>query len=573
MSIFRICLAFCIALGLLAPAPCAEQSASAAKVYQEYAVAADHPAASRAGLEVLNRGGNVVDAAVATSFALSVVRPSSCGIGGGGFMLIWNAESKSAITVDYRERAPLQATADMFAPDKAGASSRRGGLAAAVPGTVVGLCHVQRKYGKLTLPEVLAPAIRLASDGVPVEAHQLQTQRQVLLLLSLKSGDRERFSVLYEKYLNSGQAWKLGERFYSPQLEVLKLIAAQGAEAFYNGPVADALLKCVGEQGGIWSRDDLERMDVVERTPLTGDYHGNLIYTMPPPSSGGVALLETLNILDAYQRAHPEQELAKLGQNGSAYVHLVSEALKHAFADRAEYLGDTDFVKVPVQRLISRRYATQLAERISAAETKPLTAYGRYHAPTDGGTSHFSVIDAHGNAVACTETINTQFGSLVVEPRYGIVLNNEMDDFTAVPGKKNVFGLIQSAANAVAPRKKPLSSMTPTIVVRDGKAVHALGASGGPRIISATLQVLLNLTQFRQDVQQAVNARRFHHQWMPDVLNIERGFEQPLVDDLELRGHRVKTRKSIAAVQAVTRAGAGLSAAADPRKGGRAAGK
>ncbi len=539
-------------------------------------VATDHPEASQAGLEVLEQGGNVVDAAVATSFALSVVRPGSCGIGGGGFMVIWDAATRSSVAIDYRERAPDAATQDMFIPrpgKTAQNSSRVGGLAAAIPGTVVGLCHVQQKYGKLSLPEVMAPAIRLAKQGVLVDEHQIETQRSILKKFASNPADQQQYSVLYEKYLNGGKLWKSGDRFYSPQLAVLELIAAQGPGAFYTGSVADALVRCVARQGGIWSRDDLQAMAVEVRTPLIGEYLGNKIITMPPPSSGGIALLETLNILSAYETENPQQQLQKLGHNQGGYVHLVTEAFKHAFADRAEYLGDPDFVSVPVKRLTSRNYAEQLAARIEMEKTQLHQTYGRYQVGDDGGTSHFSIIDAAGNAVACTETINTLFGSLVVEPQYGIVLNNEMDDFTAVPGEKNAFGLIQSKANAVAPRKKPLSSMTPTIVVRNGKAMHALGGSGGPRIISATLQVLLNLTRFRQDVQQAIAAPRFHHQWTPDILYAERELEQPLIKDLEQRGHRVNTRKDIAAVQAATMTAEGLQAASDPRKGGRPAGK
>lgn len=544
-------------------------------VYQDYVVAADHPAASKAGAEILRGGGNVVDAAVATSFSLSVVRPGSCGIGGGGFMVIWNAETGTGTAIDYRERAPLAAKREMFqAQGTQGKppSSRTGGLAAGVPGTVAGLCDVHRKYGKLPLDEVLAPAIRLAEQGVPIDRFDIDTQKEMLRLFAKHPEYRQQFSVLYEKYLGGGRPWKLGDRFHSPQLPVLRLIAERGRAGFYSGPVAAALLKTSHDHGGIWTREDLRRMDVVERKPLIRDVGKFRIVTMPPPSSGGIALIETLNILAAYEQTHPRQRLELLGKHGANYVHLVTESLKHAFADRAEYLGDADFVSVPVNRLISRKYAGKLASRINGMKTKSRQDYGRYDGVNDSGTSHFSIIDRQGNAVACTETINTTFGSLVVEPVYGIVLNNEMDDFAAVPGQPNAFGLLQSEANAIAPRKKPLSSMTPTIAVRNGAATHVLGGSGGPRIISATLQVFLNLTRRSMNVEQAVAAPRFHHQWVPETLFLEKRLLQRYQPQLRGFGHEVQLRPHLAAVQAATRKKEGLSAASDPRKGGRPAG-
>ena len=575
MTVLRHCLVLMSAIALDATGAWAAE-AEPAKVYQKYVVAADHPAASRAGLDVLERGGNVVDAAVATSFALSVVRPDSCGIGGGGFMVIWNAETQTSVAIDYRERAPMKATRDMFVTeDKNGRklSSRVGGAAAGIPGTVAGLYHAHKKYGHLPWADVVAPAIRLAEQGVLADAHDIEIQQTVLLMLVLQRNARERFAPLYRDYLDSGRLLTTEDRIRSPQAEVLKLIAEQGRDAFYTGPVADALLAAVNEHNGIWVREDLEKMDAVERRPLHEDFAGNTILTMPPPSSGGIALLETLNILAAFERDHPQQQLPSGTPHEAAAVHLVAEALKHAFADRAEFLGDTDFVSVPVARLTSPKYAEQLAAKIDMSRTHSPEAYGRFQGSNDAGTSHFCVLDAEGNAVSCTETINTPFGCLVVEPKFGVVLNNEMDDFAAVPGKPNAFGLIQSEANAVAPRKRPLSSMTPTIVVRDGKAIYALGGSGGPRIISATLQVLLNLTRHGMDVQDAVAAPRFHHQWLPDALFVEQPLNETLSKELQTLGHEVRLQRNIAAVQAATRDENGLRAASDPRKGGQPAGK
>jgi gamma-glutamyltranspeptidase/glutathione hydrolase len=579
---------------IAAHAQCDERRADE-PLYQHAAVAADHPLASEAGVEILKRGGNVVDAAVATAFALSVVRPASSGIGGGGFMIIWNAEKEEAIALDYRERAPQKAHARMFVGDNdaedAGEASRIGHRAIAVPGDVAGLCYAWKHYGTLDLQAVLAPAIRLARDGVPIDEHARGVQRATLKAFADHPAYRDRFKTLYERYLNSGVLWKEGDRFHSPQLKVLELIAERGAEGFYTGEVADALLAESDRGGGLLTRADLAAVKPVVRRPLVGRIPrgvpsdaraaaaprdnrdgGWRVLTMPPPSSGGVALLECLNILAAYEQAHPDQRLEKLGRNSAPYLHLLTETMKHAFADRAEFLGDADFVKVPVDRLISREYAHALEAKIDAGSTKAPEEYGRYLPANDGGTSHFSIIDARGNAVACTETINTTFGSYVVEPKFGIVLNNQMDDFAAVPGKPNAFGLIQSEANAVAPGKKPLSSMTPTIVLEDGKAVYSAGASGGPKIISATLQVLLNIGRFQMSPDEAIRQPRIHHQWLPNRLLVESPLLEQTQADLRGRGHTVEKAAQLAATQAVSRSPAGLRAAADPRKYGRAAG-
>jgi gamma-glutamyltranspeptidase/glutathione hydrolase len=310
----------------------------------------------------------------------------------------------------------------------------------------------------------------------------------------------------------------------------------------------------------------------VVRRPLQSHFGELDVIAMPPPSSGGTTLIESLNLLAAWEKTHPDQTLDKLGHNSPRYLHLLSEAMKHAFADRAEFLGDGDFSAVPVARLIDPRYAAKLAERIDMRKTRPLKDYGRFVGINDSGTSHYSIIDAAGNAVACTETINTTFGSFVVEPRYGIVLNNEMDDLAAMPGQPNVFGLIQSEANAVAPGRKPLSSMSPTIVLRDGKASLALGASGGPRIISSTLQVLLNATRFKMSPAAAIRQPRIHHQWIPNKVFVEEPLFQKVKQSLTERGHDVAKRNALAVSQIVTRTAQGLRAMSDPRKHGRAAG-
>lgn len=567
-------IACCVLMAtLLTAGPQEAISADRAELFANAVVAADHPLASQAGVQILKQGGNVVDAAVATSFALSVVRPASCGIGGGGFMVIWNADRQEAVALDYRERSPAKAHRRMYVESAEGdganrLSSRRGALAVAVPGTVAGLCYALEEYGTLDLQTVLQPAVRLARDGFPLDEHAREVQRLALKQYAEHPAYRQRFETLYKLYLNDGVAWGPQARFHSPQLRVLELIAKQGREAFYRGPVAQAMVQDLSQRGGLLTLADLRAMKPVVRRPLRGEFAGFDILTMPPPSSGGTALLETLNILSAYRKQHAGE---KSQQTGADSVHVFVEALKHAFADRAEYLGDADFAQVPIERLISPGYAAELARKIDVKHTKPPTAYGRFQPVDDAGTSHFSVIDRQGNAVACTETINTMFGSFVVEPTYGIVFNNEMDDFSAVPGEPNVFGLIQSEANAVEPGKKPLSSMTPTIVLEEGKAVHALGASGGPMIISATLQVLRYLVEADLPPDEAVARPRIHHQWLPNILFAEPSvFEQTTT--LSDRGHVVEKRSGIAATQAVSRKADGLRGGSDPRKGGRPAG-
>lgn len=554
---------------LVRPAVAADPS----QVYPRAVVAADHPAASQAGVAILKRGGNVIDAAVATAFTLSVVRPASSGLGGGGFLVFWNAKTQKAIAVDYRERAPARATATMFSDDEPKARGRasrsvHGGLAVAVPGEVAGLCQILAEQGTLPLATVLEPALELARSGVEVDDHEREVQAEVLQDFAAHPEYRARFEPLYRLYLNGGRPWKPGDRFHSPLAAVLERIARDGAAGFHDGEVAAAIVSEIESTGGIVSRDDLRTQRPVVREALSRRLGTGTLWTMPPPSSGGIALLETLNVLQAAEErlVGPRDRLAP------HFLHLFTESLEHAFADRAEFLGDADFVSVPLARLTSTDYARALARRIDPQTTQPGEAYGRFQIPDDSGTTHFSILDADGNAVACTETINTLFGSYVVEPRFGVVLNNEMDDFTAHPGQPNAFGLQQGAANSIEPGKKPLSSMTPTIVVRDGKAEFVAGASGGPRIISATLQVLLGMSRFGLTPDEAVRAPRLHHQWMPRRLDVEPDFPEEIAQSLAERGHTIRRTDDGAVVQAAARVPGGVRGASDPRKHGRPAG-
>lgn len=543
-----------------------------AEEFTQAAVATDHPAASQAGLQVLQQGGNVVDAAVAASFALSVVRPASCGVGGGGFMMIWDAEAGTAVALDYRETAPQAATRIMFADqDRPESASVRGGRAVAVPGTVAGLCFAAEQYGSLPLADLLAPAIRLAEEGVEIDEHDQATQAYVLNLIRRHRGYRRTYEPLIRLYLNNGVAWEPADRFHSPQLPLLRIIASQGAAAFSTGAVAEAIVSTVQNHGGILTAADLRSFAPRVRTPVQGTFRDTTLLSMPPPSSGGIALIQILQTLEQWEQ-QSQSTLTDAGHNSPAYIHVVSEAMKHAFADRSRYLGDADFVDVPQQLLLSPDHTKQTASAIDLDSVRDTREYGHYFNGDDSGTSHLSIIDRHGNAVACTETINLAFGSFVVVPEYGIILNNEMDDFSARPGEPNAFGLMQSELNSIEPGKRPLSSMTPTIAVRDGRAVLASGASGGPRIISSTLQVVLNELVFGMHPVPAVAAPRFHHQWFPNVLNMEDGFSDPVQRALKERGHRLRSISAAGVNQTVSFDGTVLRAASDPRKHGRPAG-
>ncbi len=545
--------------------------APASGTFPKAAVAADHPAAAEAGAEILRAGGNAVDAAVATSLSLSVARPYSCGLGGGGFLVFWDAEAGTAHALDYRERAPAAATRGMFADDPDAA--RRGGKAVAVPGTVAGLHAAHAKWGVLSWATVCGPAVRLAERGVPLDAHDRAQRIEWVTAFEADPALRTRFAAFWNAYLFGGTLPADGEARPSPQANTLKRIGAEGPAAFYAGPAADALAAAVRDAGGVLTTEDLAAYRPRFVKPLRGAFGGYGLIAMPPPSSGGVAILETLNVLAAFEGNRGPVDL-----NAAAGRHVLVEALKHAFADRAAFLGDPYAAEaagspLPVGRLISPGYAAELAAKIDPARTFPPSHYGRALPTDDGGTSHFSVIDAAGSAVACTETVNLVFGSLVVVPETGVVLNDQMDDFAAVPGEPNAFGLIQSEANAVGPGRVPLSSMSPTVVLKDGRAVLAVGASGGPKIITATLQVLLNRLRGGTSPAVAVAAPRLHHQWVPDRVEAEPGLFAEARDGLAPLGHDVRERADLGVAQAVAvEPGGARSAAADPRKGGGVAG-
>lgn len=550
-------------------------------------VASAHFLASEAGLEILKRGGNAVDAAVATGLALAVVYPIAGNLGGGGFMVIHLADGGAGegragrdLTIDYRERAPAAATRDMYLDAKGDVmtgpgSSILGWRASGVPGAVAGLAHALQKYGsgKISWADACEPARRLAAEGHVVtqgSAAQMRAARNL-----------PQFAESKKIFLNGGALWKAGDLWKQPDLAAtFARMQQHGPREFYEGETAKKIADAMGQNGGTIALADLKAYQAVERAPVRGTYRGHTIVTMPPPSSGGVALLQMLAMLEPHN-------LGKLGHNSAANYHLLAEVMRRAFRDRAEYMGDPDFVSVPVAPLLEAGYLKKrmadfspdrasVSEKIEpglgAMKLSQAAVAGFAHESTE--TTHYSVVDAAGNAVAVTTTLNGNFGSGVTIPGAGFLMNNEMDDFTAKVGVKNMFGLLQGAANSIQPGKRPLSSMTPTIVLKDGKLLLVTGSPGGPTIINTVLQVILNVVDHKMPVAQAVESPRVHHQWMPDQLSFERySISADTLALLKAKGHTVVERQSYEggyqgdaetiAINPTTNARLG---AADPRK-------
>jgi gamma-glutamyltranspeptidase/glutathione hydrolase len=544
-------------------------------MYRNGAVACDHILASEAGVEMLRMGGNAVDAAVAASFTLSVVRPYSCGIGGGGFMMIYTPATEEnaaqCIALNYRETAPEAIDPQYYVRlrDDHGLedASTFGHHAVAVPGTVAGLLYALEEFGTLDRATVMAPAIRAAKREISVDADYRLAYDSVVEW-SVGRDAAGRFTPFADGHERVPIA--RGPRIANPaQARALELIVRDGASAFYEGDIARAMIEDMRANGGALTYEDLASYRVRREEALVGSFLGNTVFAMPLPSSGGITMLQMFGMIerrinDAAPKSHTDD----------AYIQLIVESMKHAFADRATCLADAAFEEVPVRELLAPSYLDTLAARIDLDRTQESMAYGcGVPLPEDGGTSHLSVIDATGMTVACTETINLLFGSRVVVPEYGFCLNNEMDDFTTIPGGANAFGLLQSDRNLPAPGKRPLSSMSPTIVVRDGMTIATAGASGGPRIINGTMQVLLNALVFGMDARTAVEMRRVHHQWMPDVAQYEPRTMPRVIQALESRGHETAERPRVGVVQVILRFPDGtMHPASDPRKGGRAAG-
>lgn len=528
-------------------------------------VAAEDAMAAEVGADILRQGGNAVDAAVATGFAMAVTHPQAGNLGGGGFMMIALPAKNKVIGLDYRETAPAAATRDMFLGangevdnDKA----RYSRASAGVPGTVAGLIQALEAYGTMPLAQVMAPAIRLAEEGVLVP-------RGLAVALA---GNRARFekdpsSVKYFLHAE-GRPYETGETLKQHDLaQTLRTIAAEGRRGFYEGPVADAIVAEMREGGGLITPEDLKSYRAVEREPVRGNYRGYEIASMPPPSSGGAHLIEMLNILEGFDLKAP-------GHNSAAYIHLLVEAMRRAYADRATHMGDPDFWKVPVAGLTSETYAAKLRAGIDTAKASKSGEISAGQPPAREGeqTTHFSVMDKDGNAVANTYTLNFIFGSSFSVDGAGFLLNNEMDDFSSKPGAPNAFGLLGGDANAIEARKRPLSSMTPTIVLKDGQPFIATGSPGGSTIITVVLQVLLNVLEFNMNVAEATAAPRIHHQWMPDNVITERGISPDTLRLLEERGFILPrgpdgriVQRILGRANTVMRQDGTLFGAADPR--------
>jgi gamma-glutamyltranspeptidase / glutathione hydrolase len=522
-------------------------------------VVSDSKLATEAGMEILNRGGNAVDAAIATAFALAVVDQAASGLGGGGFMMIYDARDKRAHALDFRETAPDAARADLYVRNgkPAPSLSLTGALAVAVPGEVAGLLTAMKRFGSLPLAVLMAPAIRLAIEGFPLDA-------SLRYAIERQSSNMKKFPELGRVFLVKDEVPPEGEIIRQPDLgQTLKAIVSEGVDVFYQGWIAQAIADTIKKEGGVLAFDDLRSYKPVWREPLVGRYRNRTVITMPPPSSGGVVLIQMLNVLEGHQ-------LNQLAHNSGTYLQLLAEAMKHAFADRAQYLGDPDFVKAPIATLISKDYAAWIRGRISPIKTYPAKYYGLRNFKTEqGGTTHFSVLDRFGNAVACTLSVNTRFGSKILVPKTGIVLNNEIDDFAIHPSG-NVYGLVGNEANALQPKKRPLSSMTPTIILQGDRPELIVGAAGGPRIISATLQTIINVLDFHMPVKEAVEAPRIHHQWIPEEINVEAKLAPETKKSLERRGHTVKERTGLGVVQAILAKRSKIAGAADSRKEERA---
>src|SRR5580658_1083598 len=500
-----------------------------------------HELASRAGAEMLRSGGNAIDAAVATGFALAVVHPQAGNIGGGGFMLFRTAEGKNHF-IDFREKAPAAATEKMYLDAQGNVikdSSLVGYKSVGVPGSVAGLIYAEKQYGKLSIEKVMAPAIRLARDGFPLAYEDTQDLKRDEHLAQFPESKRI--------FLRDGNFYEPGEIFKQPELARTLERLAKDPDDFYHGAMARELAAAIHKGGGLVTAEDLAAYEVKEREPVRGSYRGYDIISAPPPSSGGVALVEILNILEGF-------DLAKLGNRSGDAIHLEVEAFRRAFDDRAEFMGDPDFAKVPVAQLIDKRYAAAWRDSIdpnhaSLSQTlkrppifNELEREAQLRSTTirePENTTHYSVVDAEGNAVSVTTTLNDSFGSRVTAEGLGFLLNDEMDDFTSKPGVPNGYGLIQGPANSIGPGKRPLSSMTPTIVLKDGKLFLVLGSPGSSRIITTVALAIMGVVDYGMNIQEAINAPRFHNQWVPDVISVEAWFAPDALHALQKMGYKI----------------------------------
>lgn len=506
-------------------------------------VASEQALASRIGLDVLKAGGNAVDAAVAVGFALAVVLPNAGNLGGGGFMMVYEAASGTSIALDFREVAPAAARHDMYLDQNANpikGQSLYSHQAVGVPGTPAALEHALQRWGSLPLAQLVEPAIRLAEVGFPVSETLARALQQ-------NANSMGRWPATTAVFWKEGAPLRAGERLVQNDLaQSLRLIATQGAQAFYTGDIASKIAAEMGRHGQPMTLSDLKNYRVAEREPVRGTYRGYEIVTMPPPSSGGIHLVQILNMMEHWP-------LRDWGHNSARSIHHIAEAMKLAYADRAQHLGDPDFVRLPQAWLISKDYARSLVERIDPEQALSASAIRAGQPPADESdqTTHYSVVDQEGNMVSVTYTLNTSFGSGILVPGTGILLNNEMDDFSTKPGVPNTYGVIGGAANAIQPGKRPLSSMSPTFVLKDGRPWMVTGSPGGPRIITTVLQQISNAIDFGMNPAEAASAPRFHHQWTPDELRVEQGFSADTLRLLRDKGQSIVIRPSMGSTQTI----------------------
>ena len=520
-------------------------------------VASEQGLATQVGLDILKQGGNAIDAAVAVGFALAVVLPNAGNIGGGGFMVLHDDKTGKDVAIDFREIAPAKASRDMYLDNQGNVIDGKSLFthdASGVPGTVAGMEYALKKWGTMPLSKVLEPAIKLADKGFIVSDVLAQTLKEEKSTLGKWSASKAIF-------FKNGEPLKSGDLLVQKDLaKSLRLIAKQGAKAFYQGEIATKIAKEMQSHGGTMTLEDLKAYKVVERQPIIGDYRGYKVVTMPPPSSGGVHLIEILNMLEHYP-------IKEDGVNSAKNIHHMAESMKLAYADRSEYLGDPDFVKIPVTGLTSKAYANERVKTIDdnkarlSSNIKP----GKPQPYESDQTTHFSVMDKAGNAVAVTYTLNLNFGSGIVVEGTGILLNNEMDDFSVKPGVPNAFGLVGGTANAVEAKKRPLSSMTPTIVMKNNKPWLVTGSPGGARIITTVLQSVVNTIDHEMNPAEAIITPRVHHQWLPDELRVEEGISPDTIKLLQDKGHKVVTKAPMGRIQIIQADDSGFYGYSDPR--------
>jgi gamma-glutamyltranspeptidase/glutathione hydrolase len=566
LAVSLFAFSFVVTTGVNAKASIIKQQSA---IYSSYQIAqpywAEHgmvssqeAMATDVGVAILKQGGNAVDAAVAVGFSLAVTYPRAGNIGGGGFMMVYIAKEKKTIAIDYREMAPAAAHKDIFLDENGDVDNQKArfhGLSSGVPGTVMGLELALKKYGTMTLAQVMQPAIEQAEKGIVVTpdlSHSLSTMKN---RLSRWQSTRDIF------YKNKGQPLEVGQYLYQPELaNSLKMIAKQGSKGFYQGTTASKIVAAIQEAGGVMTVADLANYKAKIRQPIVGNYHGYEVISMPPPSSGGTHLVQILNTLESFP-------IDQWGHNSADTIHVMAEAMKRAYADRSEYLGDDDYVSVPIKALTNKAYASSIAQHIDIkqATASELIKPGRLAPYESPQTTHFSVVDKWGNAVANTYTLNFSYGSGLVASGTGILMNNEMDDFSSKPGTPNGYGLLGGTANAIEPNKRPLSAMTPTIVLKDGELFLVTGTPGGSRIITTTLQIVLNVIDHQMNIAEATNATRIHHQWFPDEIRIERGLSLDTVKLLKAKGHKINLKPAMGSTQSIMKTHHGLFGATDPR--------